>query len=71
MEAAALFTMGNLYGFRSGCLCVAVANRITNEMVSSPLEPAMATCNRAIQILCVRDAKKRASGKKYWTPRHG
>lgn len=71
MEAATLFTMSNLYGFRSGCLCVAVANRVTDEMVSVPLEPAMAACNRAVQILCGRDVKKRAAGKKHWTPRLG
>lgn len=71
MEAATLFTMGNLYGFRSGCLCVAVANRVTDEMISVPLEPVITACNCAVRILCVRDAKKRAAGKKYWTPQIG
>ena len=71
MEAATLFTLGGLYGFRSGCLCVAVANRITNEMVSVPIEPAVKACNRAVQMLCARDVKKRAAGKMYWTPRLG
>ena len=68
MEAATLFTMGNLYGFRSGCVCVAVANRITNEMFSAPLEPAVEVCNLAVRILHERDAKTRAAGKKRWSP---
>lgn len=71
MEAATLFTLGNVYGFRSGCICVAVANRITNEMISAPLEPAIAACNRAVQILFHRDQKTRAAGKKFWIPSLG
>ena len=51
MEAAILFTLGNLYGFRSGALCVVVANRLTNEMVSAPMLPAIRAVNRAVQIL--------------------
>ncbi len=71
MEAAALFTLGNLYGFRSGCVCAAVANRVTNEMRSVPLEPVLAVSNRAVQILADRDAQKKAAGRKFWTPRLG
>lgn len=51
MEAAILFTLSNLYGFRSGALCVVVANRITNEMTSAPLLPAIKAANAAIQSL--------------------
>ena len=68
MEAATRFTGGGLYGFRSGCVCVAVANRITNEMFSAPLEPAVEVCNLAVKILFERDAKTRAAGKERWSP---
>ncbi len=68
MEAATLFTLGGLYGFRAGCVCVVVANRVTNEMLSAPLEPAVEVCDLAVQILCQRDARTRAAGKKRWSP---
>lgn len=71
MEASALFTLGNLYGFRTGCLCLVVANRITKEWNSAPLDPAVKACSRAVQILYARDLKKKAAGRKYWTPRLG
>ncbi len=71
MEAAALFTMGNIYGFRSGCICVAVANRITNEMRSESFDSVLDACNRAVKILAARDEKKKAAGKKFWTPNLG
>lgn len=69
MEAASLFTLGNLYGFRTGCLCLVVANRITNQWRSVPFDGAVKACCRAAELLYQRDEEKRRAGKKYWTPR--
>ena len=33
MEAATLFTIGLVYGLETGCVCAAVANRVTDTMV--------------------------------------
>lgn len=71
MEAATLFTLASIYGFRAGCICVAVANRITSEMVSSNLKDLLAASNLAVRILAERDAKTRAAGKNRWSPAIG
>ncbi len=68
MEAAALFTLGGLYGFRAGCVCAVVANRVTNEMSSAPLEPAVEVCDLAVRILGERDERTRAAGRARWSP---
>lgn len=68
MEASLIFTLGNLYGLRTGSICVAVANRITDQMVSTGVDRAIAAANRAVTILAERDQILAGAGKKHWYP---
>lgn len=52
MEAATLYTLSGIYGFPAGCVCTAVANRITDEyMVDAGIEYAVKVANEASRIL--------------------
>lgn len=67
MEAATLFTLGNIYGFRTGAVCAVYANRVKNKFeVKGELE-AIKCGNEAVRILSDMDQKRERAGKKYWS----
>ena len=69
MEAAALFTLASIYGARAGCICAAVANRVTNEMMpDAGLRDAIRAANEAVRILAEWDEAKEKTGKRYFHP---
>ncbi|WP_374718097.1 nucleoside phosphorylase [Neobacillus sp.] len=68
MEAATIFTLGNLYGLRTGSVCTVVANRITDEFTYGGIEKSVRVANLAVQILAEWDEVKKVKGKKYWVP---
>ncbi len=65
MEAATLFTLGNIFGFRTGAACAVYANRVRDEFeVKGELE-VIKCGNEAVKILAELDEEK--SSKKYWS----
>ena len=58
MEAATLFTLSSIYGLRSGCVCAAIANRVTNEFVKGKgVKETIMVANEALRILASADKK--------------
>jgi uridine phosphorylase len=52
MEAATIFTLANLYGLRAGCVCAAIANRVTDEFEAGKgVKDAIMVANEAVRIL--------------------
>jgi uridine phosphorylase len=52
MEASLLFTLGGIYKFPSGCVCAAVANRVTDEfIVDAGVDYAINVANEASRII--------------------
>ncbi len=68
MEAAALFTVANIYGLRAGSIAVVFANRITNEFEVVSQEPIAKVASEAVKILAEWDEEKERKGKKYFFP---
>jgi uridine phosphorylase len=68
MEASIIFTLANLYGFRSGCVLAVYANRVTGEFATKGEEDACKVAVEAVRLLASWDADKRKSGKKHWSP---
>jgi len=84
MEAAALFTLANLFGLRAGCVCsiidlITSIERNEKETKELSLEEAMqpkpefirAACQcavRAVQVLNRWDRDRDAKGKRNWYP---
>ncbi len=66
MEAATLFTLGNIFGFRTGAVCAVYANRIRDEFEVKGEEEVIKCGNEAVKILHDMDEEKRNSDKKYW-----
>ncbi|MHA2602276.1 MAG: phosphorylase family protein, partial [Candidatus Thorarchaeota archaeon SMTZ1-83] len=66
MEAATLFTLANIYGFRSGTVCAVYANRIKDEFAARGEESVIKCGNEAVRILSEMDEEKRAAGKESW-----
>jgi uridine phosphorylase len=66
MEAATLFTLGNIYGFRTGAVCAVYANRIRDVFEVKGEEEVIRCGNEAVRILDEMDREKQAQGKKYW-----
>ncbi len=64
MEAATLFTLGNIYGFRTGAACAVYANRIRDEFAVKGENEVIRCGNEAVKILAELDEEK--NGKKYW-----
>ncbi|MFW9871175.1 MAG: uridine phosphorylase [Candidatus Thorarchaeota archaeon] len=64
MEAATLFTLGNIYGFRTGAACAVYANRVRNEFAVKGENDVIRCGNEAIKILAELDEEK--AEKKYW-----
>ena len=65
MEAATLFTLSQLFGFRAGMICAVGANRITRERLDSAdsIRRCAEVASRAIVILAGWDAAAKQAGK--------
>ncbi|MCE4619134.1 MAG: uridine phosphorylase [Desulfurococcales archaeon] len=69
MESSAIFTVSSIYGARAGCICAAVANRVTDEfVVDAGVEEASRVASEAVRILWEWDEALRRSGKRYFYP---
>lgn len=66
MEAATLFTLGNIYGFRTGAVCAVYANRVRNEFEVKGEKDVIKCGNEAVKILHEMDEDRDNKGKKYW-----
>ncbi|MHA2601722.1 MAG: nucleoside phosphorylase [Candidatus Thorarchaeota archaeon SMTZ1-83] len=66
MEAATLFTLANIYGFRSGAVCAVYANRVKDEFAVKGEESVIACGNEAVKILAEMDKEKTAAKKEFW-----
>ncbi|MCE4625103.1 MAG: uridine phosphorylase [Desulfurococcales archaeon] len=66
MEASAIFTVSSIYGARAGCVCAAIANRVTNEFIPGRgVLDASKVASEAVHILNLIDKKKREAGKRW------
>ena len=65
MEAATLFTLGNIFGFRTGAACAVYANRVRDEFEVKGESDVIKCGNEAVKILAELDEEK--SSKKYWS----
>ncbi len=69
MEAAAIFTMSNIYGARAGCVCAVIANRINNTFKPGVgIDTAIKVANEAVKILSEWDELKERKEKKFVYP---
>ena len=68
MEAATLFTLGNICGFRTGAVCAVYANRVRDEFEVKGESDVIKCGNEAVKILHDMDKEKEDKGKKYWMP---
>ena len=66
MEAATLFTLANVYGFRSGAVCAVYANRVKDEFAVKGEKSVIACGNEAVKILAEMDMEKTAAKKEFW-----
>ncbi len=66
METATLFTLANIYGFRSGAVCAVYANRVRDEFAVKGEESVIACGNEAVKILAEMDKEKAVAGKEFW-----
>ncbi len=66
MEAATLFTLGNIYGFRTGAVCAVYANRVRDEFAVRGEDDVIKCGNEAVKILAEMDEEKTAASKSYW-----
>ncbi|TFG09330.1 uridine phosphorylase [Candidatus Thorarchaeota archaeon] len=66
MEAATIFTLGSIYGFRTGAVCAVYANRVKDEFAVKGEEAVIKCGNEAVRILAEIDEEKEASGRRYW-----
>jgi uridine phosphorylase len=68
MEAATVFTLGSLYGLRTGCVCTVFANRKTNEFLKTGEDNASLVGCTALSILDEWDGIKKKHGKRSFFP---
>ncbi len=66
MEAATLFTLGNIYGFRTGAVCAVYANRVRDEFAVRGEDDVVRCGNEAVRILAEMDEERERAGKRYW-----
>lgn len=66
MEAATIFTLGNIYGFRTGAACAVYANRVKDEFTVKGEDAVIKCGNEAVRILAEMDEEKETSKKEYW-----
>ncbi len=69
MEAATLFTLSNIYGFRAGTVCAVYANRVRDEFAVRGELDVIKCGNEAVRILAEMDGEKSRVGKRYWSRR--
>jgi uridine phosphorylase len=69
MEAATLFTLGNVYGFRTGAVCAVYANRVRDEFEVKGEMDVIRCGNEAVKILADIDEEKKQAGQVYWNRR--
>jgi uridine phosphorylase len=67
MEAATVFTLANIYGFRAGAVCAVYANRVRDEFAVRGEQDAIDCGNEAVKILAEMDEQR---GKKKSWSRH-
>ncbi|MHA2139882.1 MAG: nucleoside phosphorylase [Candidatus Thorarchaeota archaeon] len=70
MEAATIFTLTNIFGFRSGAVCAVYANRVKDKFAVAGEEDVIACGNEAVKILAEMDEEKAIAGKDYWMRGH-
>jgi len=64
-----VFVLSTLFGCRAGMICVAIANRITNEWRTEGAEGILSQAGcEAIKILAEWDKIKEKAGKRYLYP---
>lgn len=68
MEAAALFTVANIYGLRAGSVAVVFANRIRDEFEVVSQDTVAKVANEAVKILAEWDDLKYKKGKRFFYP---
>jgi uridine phosphorylase len=66
MEAAAICTLGSLYGLRTGAVCSVFANRVTGEFRTEGETRAAETASLAVHLLARMDEVKREAGADHW-----
>jgi uridine phosphorylase len=67
MEAATLFTLGNIYEFRTGAVCAVYANRVRDEFAVKGESDVIRCGNEAAKILAEMDEEKRTAGRIHWS----
>jgi len=70
MEAAALFTLGSVYGLRTGSVCAVFADRNTDTFAMKGEDEAIRAAVFAASLLATWDAKKARMGVRYLPPSH-
>ncbi|MGY5874614.1 MAG: uridine phosphorylase [Candidatus Thorarchaeota archaeon] len=65
MEAATVFTLANIYGFRSGAVCAVYANRVRDEFAVRGEKDVIKCGNEATKILSEMDEEK--GEREYWS----
>jgi uridine phosphorylase len=65
MEAANLFTLGNIFGFRTGAACAVYANRVRDEFAVKGEADVIKCGNEAVKILAELDEER--GTKKHWS----
>ena len=68
MEAAAILTLANLYGFRAGAVCTVYANRVTGEFRTEGERKAAKVASEAVSILADMDDAAEAASAERWYP---
>lgn len=69
MEASLIFTLSNLYGFRSGMVCATIANRDTGEIIpDAGVDEAIRVANEAVKIISEWDLVKERKNRKHVYP---
>ncbi len=69
MESSLIFTLANIYGARAGCVCAAVANRVTDEfIVDSGIPEASRVASEAVKILSEWDGLAEKVGSGWFYP---
>ena len=66
MEASHIFTLGQIYGARTGAICAVYASRVTNDFGTKGEKEAITAANYAVKVLAEMDEEKRNKGAKYW-----
>ena len=68
MEAATVFTLAGLYGFRAGAVFAVVAHRLNDTFRYEGIDRSVRAANEAVSLLASWDELRKAAGKRYWFP---